>query len=134
MLLQWRDHQQRLSRTASKQQQRYSKQQFFAAKTYYFAQSQYAQRKIVIWGAGKTGLLLQEILQQQGIKAQAFLDVSPNLIGKTKRGIPVQDAMQFVPQDELILIAVATREIRQQIIEYLSQQPLTTQSLFLAFA
>lgn len=50
ILLQWRDHQQRLSRTASKQQQRYSKQQFFAAKAYYFAQSQYAQRKIVIWG------------------------------------------------------------------------------------
>lgn len=77
---------------------------------------------------------MQEKLQQQGINTQAFLDVSSSLIGKTKRGIPIQDAMQFAAQDELILIAVATRGIRQQIIDYLSKQSLATEPRFLAFA
>ena len=123
ILLKWRDHHQRLSRT----DQRYQKAAFIKAKAHYFSRSpiyqtsQKQQQKIIIWGAGKTGKMLHEQLLANHVEVNAFVEVSNKLVGRHVQNIPIHDAMTFDYRNSLVLIAVGTRGVRQMIQEHLSQ-------------
>lgn len=51
-------------------------------------------RKIYLWGARQLGLSLRQALTRQGLAVRAFLDQSPDLIGRPVEGLPV-----FKPED-----------------------------------
>ena len=133
ILLHWREHENRLTRTSS----RYSNDAFLQAKGYYLSQSILRNRSAVIWGAGTTGILMHDILAQHNVHVEGFIDVNPRLIGGTKRGLPVfsfmelgSDKKQVSPAadknqfktNSLILGAVASRGAREKIRTFLSDR------------
>lgn len=124
ILLQWRDHYQRLSRN----DERYQKRNFIDAKAYYFARSPIYQsakkhhKKLIIWGAGKTGKMLLKKLLANNVTVDALVEVSPKLIGTNINEIPINNAMDFDYQNCFVLIAVSKRGVRQMIEEHLAKQ------------
>lgn len=130
VLLHWRDHQSRLSRNDS----RYKKGAFFAAKAHYFSQLPMCKKPILIWGAGKTGRLLHDQLAKHGVVMDGFLEVSQSLIGRERRNLPIFDAIHHDSSANLILIAVSKRGIRQQIIDHLRQLGRIPSRDFIAMA
>lgn len=91
VLLEWREHPGRLTRTDS----RYSLENFIRAKAYYLARGPLVGRDaVVIWGAGMAGRRLSKHLLRQGCPLEAFIDVDPEKVGRTRRGRPI-----FAPQD-----------------------------------
>ena len=91
VLLEWREHPQRLTRTDS----RYSLENFLRAKAHYLVQGPLAGREaILIWGAGMIGRRLSKHLLRKGCSLVAFIDIDPRKIGRTRRGRPI-----IAPQD-----------------------------------
>ncbi len=122
VLLAWRDHPQRITRTDS----RYSVENFLRAKAHYLARGPLAGRDaVIIWGAGMMGRRLAKQLQRQNLPLVAFIDVDPRKIGRTLRKLPI-----LPPQDlrtwwqryshPAILAAVGARGARQLIRERLA--------------
>lgn len=119
VLVYWRDHAGRISRTNS----RYDPDAFFRAKAHYLAQGPLKDKKaVVIWGAGKTTRQRASKLTEYGIEILAYIDVDPNKIGHSVRGIPVisqEEIEKF--KGYLILPFVAKRgareDIRKRLIE-----------------
>jgi glycosyltransferase involved in cell wall biosynthesis len=86
VLLEWREHPQRLTRTDS----RYSLENFLRAKAQYLARGPLAGRDgILIWGAGMIGRRLSKHLLRQNCPLVAFVDIDPHKIGRTRRGYPI---------------------------------------------
>jgi glycosyltransferase involved in cell wall biosynthesis len=86
VLLAWRDHPSRITRTDS----RYSIKNFLRAKAYYLARGPLADRDaVIVWGAGMMGRRLGKQLQYQEIPLKAFVDIDPKKIGRTRRGKPI---------------------------------------------
>jgi len=55
-----------------------------------FTQNSEAEnKKIVIWGAGQSGITTFKLLKRHGVKAHAFLDSSPEKIGTSLKKLPV---------------------------------------------
>lgn len=52
-------------------------------------------RDVVIAGAGKEGARIARALATFGVRARAFLDVSPKRIGRVRHGVPVLDAREL---------------------------------------
>lgn len=122
VLLHWREHDSRLTHNDD----RYNNKLFMQAKAYYLSRSHHLQkRKAIIWGAGPTGLYLHDILVEQNVEVEAFLDVDPCLIGGLKRGVPVLHFSELnnhiSKQDNsaLIIGAVGARGARAKIREAL---------------
>ncbi len=91
VLLEWREHPQRLTRTDS----RYSLENFLRVKAYYLARGPLAGRDaVIIWGAGMVGRRLSKHLLRQDCPLVAFIDIDPRKIGRTRRGRPI-----IAPQD-----------------------------------
>ena len=118
VLLHWREHEKRLTHN----DERYDNKLFMQAKSHYLARSHYLhKRKAIIWGAGPTGLYLHDILVEQNIEVEAFLDVDPRLIGRLKKGVPVLHFSELnthiSEQDNTALIigAVGARGARAKI-------------------
>jgi glycosyltransferase involved in cell wall biosynthesis len=123
VLLEWREHPQRLTRTDS----RYSLENFLRAKAFYLMLGPLAGRDaVIIWGAGMVGRRLGKQLARLGAPLVAYIDIDPRKIGHTRRGLPI------LPPDVLpnwwgrfanpvILTAVGARGarplIRQRLIE-----------------
>lgn len=85
-LLEWREHPQRLTRTDG----RYSLENFLRAKAHYLARGPLQDRDgVLIWGAGMVGRRLSKHLLRQDLPLQAFIDIDPRKIGRTRRGLPV---------------------------------------------
>jgi glycosyltransferase involved in cell wall biosynthesis len=114
VLLHWRDHPDRITRTDS----RYSIKNFLRAKAFYLARGPLAGRDgVIIWGAGMMGRRLGKQLQRQGVALSAFVDIDPKKIGRTRRGKPI-----IAPEDlhdwwqrykkPVILAAVGARRAR----------------------
>ena len=112
ILLRWRDHGQRLTRS----DERYSLDNFMQAKAHYLAQSLLDNRDVIIWGTGPTGVQFYDLLRQQNINVSGFIDVHPRRIGGEKRGLPVW-SMEKIDRlkDEIIISAVGSRGARQEI-------------------
>lgn len=116
IVLHWRDHKNRLSRTS----QRYVRARFVRAKSYYMARTVLRNREAVIWGAGPTGRSVFDGLVREGVKVTAFIDIHPRRVGGYKRGLSVlpRHAVRGFAK-ELIVCAVGVAAARPQIRNYL---------------
>jgi glycosyltransferase involved in cell wall biosynthesis len=118
-VLRWRDHDQRLTRNDS----RYDLKRFQAAKAHYLATNRIKKRTAVIWGAGKTGRQMYDLLAAEGVNIAGFIEVHPRRIGGLKRGKPVWPMARVGNlNDELILVAVGAAGAREEIGEWLEAQ------------
>jgi len=121
-LVRWREHGDRATRTDS----RYSIENFLRAKSHYLSCGPLALRDgLIVWGAGRTGRRLSKHLIRAGHRPNAFVDIAPNHIGSTMRGVPiigpddVSACWQSLRQP-LLLAAVASRGARALIREHLA--------------
>ena len=74
VLIEWRESPQRLTR----QDGRYSLENFLRAKAYYLAQGPLQGRDcVIIWGAGMIGRRLGRLLQAPGAPLTAYIDIDP---------------------------------------------------------
>lgn len=122
VLLDWREHPQRLTRTDS----RYSVENFIRAKAHYLPRGPIKDRDaVILWGAGMMGRRTSKHLMREGVPLVAFIDIDPKKIGSTLRGLPI------ISPDELadwwgrskrpaLLVAVGARGARQLIRERLA--------------
>lgn len=117
VLLSWRDHPTRLTRSDS----RYSLENFLRAKAHYLLGGPLAGcDAIFIWGAGMHGRRLSKHLLAGGTPLVAFFDIDPKKIGRTRRGKPVL-AVEDLPvewakwQEPVLLAAVGSRGARELI-------------------
>ena len=116
VLLHWREHKQRLTHNDS----RYDNKLFMKAKAYYLSRSSYLNdRKAIIWGTGPIGVHLYDILLEQGIEVEAFIEVNPRRVGGLKRGLPVMHFSEIkkytLANNALIIGAVGARGARAKI-------------------
>jgi glycosyltransferase involved in cell wall biosynthesis len=123
VLLDWREHPDRLTRTDS----RYSLENFLRTKAHYLLQGPLQGRDaVIIWGAGMMGRRLSKHLIRGGAPITAFVDIDPKKIGRTRRDRPIiapeglADAISSV-RAPIILAAVGARGarilIRERLIE-----------------
>jgi FlaA1/EpsC-like NDP-sugar epimerase len=123
LLLRWREHPQRLTRTDS----RYSVENFLRAKAHYLMRGPLSGRDgVILWGAGQMGRRLSKHLLREGAPLMVFLDIDPGKVGRKLRGLPI------IGPDDLpglwrrqrrpaLLAAVASRGARALIRERLGQ-------------
>lgn len=132
----WRESTDRLTR----QDGRYSAQNFLRAKVHYLKKGPLAQNpRTIIWGSGQVGGRLGKFLQEQGIEVLAFVDIDPKKFGKTRHGTPIISPTALLKywhkhQNPLILAAVPARGARQLIRQYLRTQNLTEIQDFICVA
>jgi glycosyltransferase involved in cell wall biosynthesis len=114
VLLDWRDHPNRITRTDS----RYSVSNFLRAKAYYLFQGPLVDRDaVIIWGAGMMGRRLGKHLQDHQVPLSAYVDIDPKKIGRSRRGQTIyspDDLPKVWQQYEnpAILAAVGARHAR----------------------
>ncbi len=117
ILLDWREHTARLTR----QDSRYSLENFLRAKAYYLVRGPLLERgAVLLWGAGMVGRRLSKHLLRQGAPLKAFVDVDPVKIGRTRRGLPIlspEDLPEWWERspNPVVLAAVGARGARQLI-------------------
>ncbi len=117
VLLEWREHPQRLTRTDS----RYSVENFLRCKAYYLARGPLQGRDaVILWGAGMMGRRLGKQLQRQGVELTAYVDIDPKKIGSTRRGRPILAPDELMPlwrryRSPVLLVAVGARGARKLI-------------------
>ena len=123
VLLEWREHPDRLTRTDS----RYSVENFLRAKAHYLCQGPLSDREaVVVWGAGQMGRRISKHLERCGAPLVAFVDIDPKKIGSVKRGLPIISADDLLHmlkkyKDPVVLAAVGSRGARQLIRERLNE-------------
>jgi glycosyltransferase involved in cell wall biosynthesis len=123
VLLSWRDHPNRLTRTDS----RYSVSNFLRAKAFYLMKGPLQSKDaLFIWGAGMMGKRLSKHLLDLGAPLELFVDVDPVKIGRTRRDRPiiaVGDLMEHWQRYEqpVLLAAVGARGARRQIKDALTE-------------
>jgi hypothetical protein len=122
VLLEWREHEERLTR----QDSRYSLENFLRVKAHYLVRGPlYGRESVLVWGAGMVGRRLSKHLLREGAPLSAFVDVDPNKIGRTRRGVPIispeglLDWWQGSPKP-VVLAAVGARGARQLIRQHLT--------------
>jgi GT2 family glycosyltransferase len=126
MLLRWRDHASRLTRTDG----RYRPEAFLACKLDHLLAGplRATERPVVIWGAGRDGGRFGRALIARGVQLAAFIDIDPRRIGNTRHGAPViavDDLTRLAArrqQRPLILIVVGVAGARRLIRQRLSQR------------
>ena len=117
----WRESENRLTR----QDGRYSVQNFLKAKAHYLKKGPFAKdHRTIIWGSGQMGRRLCKHLIAEGMEILAFVDIDPKKIGNTRQGAPIiaPETLPKVWQDNhkpLILAAVPARGARQLIRQHL---------------
>jgi glycosyltransferase involved in cell wall biosynthesis len=110
VVLRWREHPERLSRTEAK----YSLEAFVRCKVAHLrATLLRGFESVVLWGAGPVG---KAFARELGEQVAAFVDVDPRKIGKIVYGVPVvafEDAPRY--SDAFAIGAVAGEEARAEI-------------------
>lgn len=136
VLLEWREHPERLTRTDS----RYSVENFLRAKAHYLCQGPLADREaVIIWGAGQMGRRISKHLERGGAKLVAYVDIDPKKIGSIKRGLPIVSAddlpdMLKQYRKPVVLAAVGSRGARELIRERLNEMGLVETEEYWAVA
>lgn len=126
VLLEWREHEARLTR----QDSRYSLENFLRVKAHYLVRGPLLGREsVLLWGAGMMGRRLSKHLLRQGAPLSAFVDIDPQKIGRTRRGLPIlspEDLPGWWQQSAspVVLAAVGARGARQLIRQKLTQYGL----------
>jgi hypothetical protein len=113
VVLRWRDHPGRLSRT----EPRYSLEAFVRCKVAHLRDTLLGERDVVVWGAGPVGKAFARELAPQVV---AFVDVDPRKIGKQVYGAPIvsaDEAPRFVHAFAIGAVAgeAARAEIRTTV-------------------
>jgi glycosyltransferase involved in cell wall biosynthesis len=86
ILLRWRDHPRRLSRTSS----RYAPAAFRRLKVDVLRRTLLRERDgIVVWGAGPTGKAFSRCLAEAAVPVRAFVELDPRKVGQEIHGAPV---------------------------------------------
>jgi glycosyltransferase involved in cell wall biosynthesis len=135
-LVRWREHRARATRTDS----RYSIENFLRAKAHYLSSGPLAARDgLIVWGAGQTGRRLSKHLIRAGHRPDAFVDIAPNRIGSTMRGVPIIGPDEVTEcwrslRRPLLLAAVASRGARALIRRHLTRLGLVETTDFLCVA
>ena len=113
VLLQWRDHQRRLSR----HDPRCATEQFIAAKAWALKRLHLQTRPAIICGTGRQALSLHDSLVNEGVKIHSFVDINPSRIGGLKRGLPVWSIQQLRKNrsNELLLGVVGAWNARDKL-------------------
>lgn len=116
IILHWREHEMRLTHCDD----RYDNKLFIKAKAHYLSRSHHLKdRKAIIWGTGPIGVYIYDILKQQNIAVDAFIDVNPRRVGGFKRGLPVlhfSELKQYTESSTALIIgAVGARGAREEI-------------------
>jgi glycosyltransferase involved in cell wall biosynthesis len=115
----WREHAERLTRVDS----RYSVENFLRCKAKFLLNGPLANRqRVVIWGAGQTGRRISKHLLRDGAPVEAFVDIDPEKIGSTLRGIPIiafDELRAMMGPGVVVLAAVGSRGARALIREQL---------------
>ena len=109
-----RDHDARLTRTDP----RYSPSAFRRAKQRHLQATLLNQpRRLVVWGAGRTGRPWIRWLLESGHSLEAIIDIGP---GVSRQGVPIQPPSALPSLDfDLLLVAVGIPIARQEIREAL---------------
>ncbi len=122
VLLQWREHEERLTR----QDSRYSVENFLRAKAHYLCLGPLQGREaVIIWGAGQMGRRISKHLQRGGARLVAFVDIDPRKIGRQQRGCPIIDRGELPAwlsrfRGPVVLAAVRSRGAREIIRNHLN--------------
>lgn len=119
VLLHWRDHGRRLTRTDP----RYSPDSFLRLKAAHLARWRLGGRPVWIGGAGPGGRALHDALRREGVDVVGFIDVHPRRIGGAKRGLPVWPYARLAePLDAIGVVAVgnpgAHARVRQDMAPF----------------
>ena len=135
-LLRWREHPGRATRTDS----RYSVENFLRAKAHYLARGPLRDRDgLFVWGAGRTGRRLSKHLTRAGHEPALFIDIDPDKIGGTLRGVPILSAAELMAcwtshRRPILLAAVASRGARALIRDRLAAMGLQEERDYLCVA
>ena len=113
VLLKWRDHGSRASRTDSN----YADNRFLNLKMKYFI-SHESTKNLGLWGAGKKGKKIASLLIQNSIEFNWYTN-NPNKIGREIYSIELQSSENNT--SESVIIAVANEEEQLEIKGYLEQ-------------
>ena len=117
VLLYWRDHPNRTSRTDS----RYSVENFLKAKAYYLLRGPLLNRdNIIVWGAGQMGKRISKHLIRSEAPVSIFLDINPKKIGQKLGGRPICSADQLPnlwkqSAQPIVLVSVGSHGARKLI-------------------
>lgn len=116
IVLHWRDHDRRLTRRDG----RYDNDRFMQAKGHYLARGALRERPAVIWGTGRCGRRFHDILRDNAVTVEGFIDIHPRRVGGVKRGLPVWPAEAAADvEGALIVGAVRARGAREEIRKWL---------------
>ena len=123
ILVAWRDHGARLTRTDA----RYSRRAFDALRALYLAGDRRVLqdgRPLWIWGAGRRTRRRADHLLDYGIRPSAWIDIDPRKIGNRIDGVPVQppDALVQATPRPFVLVYVANHGARDLIRADLSSR------------
>ena len=135
-LVRWREHPGRATRTDG----RYSVENFLRAKAHYLARGPLRDRDgLFVWGAGRTGRRLTKHLTRAGHEPVCFIDIAPDRIGGTLRGVPILSAAELMPRwrthrRPILLSAVASRGARGLIRGELAAMGLEEERDYLCVA
>ena len=111
----WRDHQSR----ASRNDENYADNRFIDIKLQYFLKIDYQKQDLVLWGAGKKGKVLAQLLIKNNV-AFSWLCDNPKKIGKEIYGVVLQaDNTIENHQQAQVIVAVANDEEQAQIKQQL---------------
>lgn len=111
ILLHWRDHDQRYSRTSSQCQP----EQFLRLKAFFLSRRFQQHKQVTLWGAGPGGKRLFDHLNTYGTQVSQFIDVHPRRIGGHARDRPVRSVNDIINIHEPVIVAVGARGVRGEI-------------------
>jgi glycosyltransferase involved in cell wall biosynthesis len=131
VLLMWRDHGARLSRTAPA----YRLENFRRLKWHYLERNWLrAGETVQVCGAGPTGRWWARELLRAGFGVSAIIDIDPRRVGRRWSGVPVVDYRGLRPDGGRVLAAVASWEAREDIRAHLGAAGLVEGRDFMAVA
>lgn len=76
-------------------------------------------RRLVVWGAGKTGRAVARSLANAGARASLFIDIDPRKIGRTAQGAPIAAPAELARGRHFVVVAVGARGARELIRAHL---------------
>ena len=101
---------------------RYSIDAFRAVKAPHLARrlsTLQRDRRLLVWGAGKTGKRLLRALEPHHVRAHAFIDIDPAKLGGHARGLPVRPPEGLRRETDLVVVAVGARGARDLVRAHL---------------
>ena len=128
ILLHWRDHGSRLTRT----DERYSRLNFTRAKAWALSRSLAHNRSVIICGTGRNAVRLCDALREFDTKVEAFVEQDEAPTRTSRRNLPVMTYAEL-PQrknDSLLVSAVTAYGAREKLRSWFAAQGWTELSDF----